>query len=190
MAYISFITTITIILFISYTCGQKCEQSSNVARFDCYPEKNVTQDNCLLRKCCWRPPSQQNRSRGFRDPNVPYCYYPSDFPTYKVTSNQATDFGQRIRILRSQTTYMPHDILDLTVDIIYETQQRLRIRIYDSTYRRYEVPLNVPSVEKKADTTDYDVVVKSDPFSILVTRKSNSMVLYVSMILILFLFSL
>jgi hypothetical protein len=72
---------------------------------------------------------------------------------------------------------MPHDILNLTVDLIYETQQRLRIRIYDSVYKRYEVPLQVPVVEKKADTTDYEVRFGQKPFAILVTRKSTGVTL-------------
>jgi hypothetical protein len=72
---------------------------------------------------------------------------------------------------------MPHDILNLTVDLIYETQQRFRIRIYDSVNKRYEVPLQVPVVEKKADMTDYEVVISSKPFAILVTRKSTGVTL-------------
>ena len=111
------------------------------------------------------------------DPSVPFCYYPSDFPNYEVTSNNATDFGQRIQIVKLQTIYMPHEILKLTVDLIYETQQRFRIRIYDPANKRYEVPIQVPVVEKKADTTDYNVVVNSKPFSIAVTRKSTGVTL-------------
>jgi hypothetical protein len=72
---------------------------------------------------------------------------------------------------------MPNDITNLTVDLIYETQQRFRIRIYDPVYKRYEVPLQVPVVEKKADMTDYDVVIKSKPFAIVVTRKSTGVTL-------------
>jgi hypothetical protein len=172
MVHLSFLTSIAAVLcFVTYTYTQQCDQSSDVARFDCYQEGNTTQDLCEARKCCWREPLQPSNT------TVPYCYYPSDFPTYTITSNQTTDFGQRIRILKSQTTYMPHDILDLTVDLIYETQQRFRIRIYDSLYKRYEVPLQVPVVENKADMTDYEVGVKSNPFSILVTRKSTGVIL-------------
>ncbi|CAF4568753.1 unnamed protein product [Rotaria sp. Silwood1] len=178
MACSLFVTSIAILLFVSYTYAQQCEQPSNVSRFDCHPENDPTIDKCLERKCCWKSPSQQSNSIGFRDLHVPSCYYPSDFPTYEVTSSSPTDFGQRIRILKTQTTYMPHDILDLTVDLIYETEQRFRIRIYDSIYVRYEVPLQVPVVEKKADTTDYDVAVKSKPFSLLVTRKSTGVILF------------
>jgi lysosomal alpha-glucosidase len=94
-----------------------------------------------------------------------------------VTSNVPTDFGQRIQIVKSQTIYIPNEILKLTVDLIYETQQRFRIRIYDPANKRYEVPLQVPVVENKADMTDYNVVVNSKPFSLVVTRKSTGVTL-------------
>jgi len=155
MAYFSFVISIVALSFTTYVYTQQCDQSSDVARFDCYPEDNPTQETCEARKCCWRSPVQQ---RSLRDQHIndsgnatiPFCYYPSDFLTYEVTSNETTDFGQRIHIVKSQTTYMPNDILNLTVDLIYETQQRFRIKIYDPTYKRYEVPLEVPAMEKKA----------------------------------------
>ncbi len=182
MVHLSFVTSFVLLCCMTYVYTQQCEQSLDVARFDCHPDDGQTQDRCEARKCCWRLPIQQlnfteKYRTGFRDVNVPYCYYPSDFPTYEITSNEPTDFGQRIRIVKSQTTYMPHDILDLTVDLIYETEQRFRIRIYDSVYKRYEVPLQVPVVEKKADMTDYEVKVSQKPFAILVTRKSTGVTL-------------
>ena len=116
---------------VTYLNAQQCDQPSDVARFDCLPQNNPTQEKCEARKCCWRAPLQQPNSTTITDPSTPLCYYPSDFPTYQVTSNQSTDFGQRFEIVKSQTTYMPNDILKLTVDLIYETQQRFRLRIYD-----------------------------------------------------------
>jgi hypothetical protein len=176
--HLSFATSIVVLLYFAtsvYT--QQCDQSSDVARFDCFPEANLSQQACEARKCCWRPTLQKLDLTNIGDQTVPLCYYPTDFPTYSVTSNQSTDFGQRFRIVKSQSTYMPHDILDLTVDLIYETQQRLRIKIYDSAYKRYEVPLPVLVVEKKAEMTDYDIVVKSSPFAIIVIRKSTGVIL-------------
>ncbi len=177
MMYLSFVKSILVLCFVTYAYSQQCDQSSDVARFDCYPEDNPTQDKCEARKCCWREPLQPSNLTGLRDPDVPNCYYPSDFPTYEVTSNETTDFGQRIQIVKSQTTYMPQDILNLVVDLIYESEQRFRIKIYDPAYKRFEVPLQVPVVEKKADMTDYEVVVKSKPFAIVVTRKSTGVTL-------------
>jgi hypothetical protein len=174
MAHLSLIV---ILFLLSYSSCQQCEQSSDVARFDCYPESGATQEKCLARNCCWREPIKKRTPSAFRDVNVPYCYYPKDFPTYTLQKSEQTDYGQRLRINKSQNTYMPHDIIDLTVDLIYETEQRLRIRIYDSIYARYEVPLQVPVVEKKANVTDFDVQISDKPFSILVTRKSTGVAL-------------
>ncbi|CAF1369879.1 unnamed protein product, partial [Rotaria sordida] len=175
MAYLSLIL---IFCLISYSYCQQCEQSSDVARFDCYPESGSTQDKCLERHCCWRTPLKQMNStiKYLNDVNIPYCYYPKDFPTYFVQTIQQTDFGQRIQINKSETTYMPNDITNLTVDLIYETEQRFRIRIYDSIYQRYEVPFQVPVIQKKVNITDYDVKINEQPFSILITRKSTGVI--------------
>jgi hypothetical protein len=178
MTRLSWMINLTILFLISYSNAQQCEQSLRVARFDCHPEKDPTKEKCLARNCCWKilvdqvnQTKKQSTTIGLTD--APFCYYPSDFPNYEVVSNQPTNFGQRIQITKSQTTYMPNDILNLTVDLIYETQQRFRMRIYDPNNERYEVPLQVPVVEKKAAVTDYKVVVSSNPFAILVTRQST-----------------
>ena len=177
MTYLSFFRSIAVLGFVICTYTQQCDHVSNLARFDCHPEDNPTTDKCETRKCCWRSPIRQFDLTDFRDLSVPYCYYPSDFPNYEIKSKETTDFGQRIRIVKTQTTYMPDDILDLTVDLFYETEQRFRIRIYDSVNKRYEVPLEVPVVEKKSKRTDYEVKISQKPFAILVTRKSTGVTL-------------
>jgi len=168
------VISIVVLCLTTYTYTQQCNQPSNVARFDCHPDDGATQERCEARKCCWKSPIQHSKSQNVNDITVPSCYYPTDFPNYEVTSNIPTDFGQRIEIVKSQTIYIPNEILKLTVDLIYETQQRFRIRIYDLADKRYEVPLQVPIVENKADMTDYNVVINSKPFSIVVTRKSTN----------------
>ena len=72
---------------------------------------------------------------------------------------------------------MPNDTQELTVDLIFETNQRFRIRIYQSTEERYQVPIPVPVVQTKANMTDYDVKVNENPFYIVVTRISTGVVL-------------
>jgi hypothetical protein len=177
MPYSSFVTYFTILFFVSYIYAQQCDQPLKTARFNCYPEDNPTQGKCEARQCCWRPSVKSSNSTGIHDPDVPDCYYPLDFPFYEVMSNEPTNFGQQIKLYKLQQTYWNHDISNLTVDLIYETQQRFRIKIYDSFYSRYQVPLPVPIVTKKADVTDYAVDVISKPFGILVTRKSTNVIL-------------
>ena len=174
MMHPSSMISIVMLCLVTYAYAQQCDQPSDVARFNCFPDINPSQQACEARKCCWRPPVQRTNLSGYNDePDVPYCYYSSDFPGYEVMSSATTDFGQRLQLFRSGTTYLPNDIHNLTVDLIFETQQRFRIKIYDSQFNRYQVPLPVPVVQKKVDMTDYDVVVQPKPFSLLITRKST-----------------
>ncbi|CAF1330547.1 unnamed protein product [Adineta ricciae] len=178
-----FVTSFIILCCVTCIYTQQCEQSVDLARFDCHPDDGASQERCEARKCCWRLPIQHTNStekhrKSFQDISVPLCYFPSDFPAYSIVSNEPTSFGKRVRIVKSQTTFMPNDILDLTVDLLYETQQRFRIRIYDTFNKRFEVPLDVPVVEKKADMIDYEVKLAQKPFAILVTRKSTGVTLF------------
>ncbi|CAF0799837.1 unnamed protein product [Didymodactylos carnosus] len=167
-----------LLFYISYVQSQTCDFSSDESRFDCFPESNVTADSCLNRGCCWRLPQNSSVKNSFLDIGVPYCYYPKNFSTYSLISKEATSFGLRLIINKTQKAYIPNEILELTVDLIYETSTRFRLRIYDSKVKRYEVPLNVPNVSTRVDNTDYDVGIKDIPFSIRVTRKSNGAVLF------------
>ncbi|CAM2722657.1 unnamed protein product [Rotaria socialis] len=164
------------LLFLWFSSAQQCDQPVTTARFDCYPEPSISQEKCLARNCCWNPTNQLLKARSANNSleiGVPLCYYPRDFPAYKMTSNESTAFGQRLIIVKQQSTYMPNEILNLTVDLFYETAQRFRLRIYDSTKERFEVPLEVPVVKTKVNVTDYEVSVSQAPFSILVKRKST-----------------
>lgn len=171
------VTNFALFCLVASVYSQQCDQSSDSARFDCFPDDGATQDKCVARGCCWRPALQPRNPRSLHDVNVPFCYYPSDYPSYEVMETEQTSFGQRLRLYRSTTTYLPNNIRNLTVDLIYETQQRFRFQIYDSFYRRYQVPIQVPKVEQKASVTDYDVAVNSKPFSLKVTRKSTGAIL-------------
>ena len=170
-------------LMCSYVVAQQCEQSVNAARFDCFPESGASQDKCVARGCCWHEPiKEKHRLRNGStivdgDVNIPYCYFPKDFPTYRVSMREPTDFGERIQLVKSQASYIPADFLNLTVDLIFESKERFRLRIYNSLDQQYQVPLPVPTVEKKAETTDYQVTVNENPFSLLVTRQSTGAIL-------------
>lgn len=167
---------VLVLFFICSAFAQQCDQPIITARFDCYPEPLASQDKCLARNCCWNPVNQLSKVRSTNNSlevNVPACYYPRDFPTYRVMTNETTTFGQRLIIVKEKSTYMPNEILNLTVDLYYETAQRFRLRIYDSTKKRFEVPMEVPVVRTKVNVTDYEVSINQAPFAILVKRKST-----------------
>lgn len=169
--------TYSILLFsISYTYGQRCNQTVQAARFNCHPENNPTEDACEQRGCCWQTTSSQLNLSAPNDPGVPPCYYSSDFASYEVNSSVVTDFGLRIFLQKSypNSTQVSQTILSLTVDLHFETQHRFRIQIYDSVYHRYQVPLNVPKDIKKVNETDYRVDFIKKPFALIVTRNSTN----------------
>ncbi|CAF5202430.1 unnamed protein product, partial [Rotaria magnacalcarata] len=98
--------------FIWFSSAQQCDQPVTTARFDCYPEPSISQEKCLARNCCWNPTNQLLKTRSINNSleiGVPLCYYPRDFPSYKMTSNESTAFGQRLTIVKQQSTYMPNE---------------------------------------------------------------------------------
>ncbi|CAF1106839.1 unnamed protein product [Rotaria sordida] len=172
------------LFFVESTFTQQCDQPLKTARFDCHPEPFISPEKCLARRCCWNPlvslttQPPKNHSINSIEENVPWCYYPRDFPTYQIKTNESTDFGQRLTIVKQQSIYKPNEILNLTVDLLYETAQRFRLRIYDSTKKRFEVPLQVPVIKTKVNVTDYEVSISQVPFAILVKRKSTGVTLF------------
>jgi hypothetical protein len=183
MAHFSVVKCTVMLFFVWSASARQCDQPVETARFNCHPEPFISPEKCLARSCCWKPAftlmteSPKNHSTNSLEENVPFCYYPRDFPSYQIKTNESTAFGQRLTIVKQQSTYMPNEILSLTVDLFYETAQRFRLRIYDSSNQRYEVPLQVPVVETKVNATDYEVSLSQAPFAIFVKRKSTGVTL-------------
>ncbi|XP_076075662.1 lysosomal alpha-glucosidase-like [Mytilus galloprovincialis] len=160
----------------------QCTNIRNEDRFDCDPEGAITQSNCEKRECCWRPVLRLtvNQSAGIVPPlNVPWCYYPSNYEGYKVNKVYNTKLGLNADLTRTTPSPYPEAIKDLTVEIRYETQSRLRIKIYDPATVRYEVPLNTPDVSQAVNDTLYTVSISkpTETFSVSVIRKDNSVAL-------------
>ena len=86
------------------------------------------------------------------------------------------------------STFRPNEILNLTVDLYFESDQILRVKIYDKNNARYEVPLNVNGGKfKKSINSDYYVSISNVPFAIKVFRKSTGNIMFVCLISILML---
>lgn len=141
-------------------------------RFDCYPERGaiVTQDMCNARNCCFIPVGAGRNG-------VPWCFYPPDFPSYRLVSVQPTPLGQKGALERQQATYYPGDIMNLQLEVSEETDTRLHVKITDPSSPRFEVPIPVPSASEKASSTQYEVLLSKEPFGLIVTRRSTGAVL-------------
>ena len=84
--------------------------------------------------------------------------------------------GASYHISKMASTFRPNEILNLTVDLFYDTEKRLRVQIYDTHKTRYEVPLDVDNSReklKKSANVDYYVNIIDEPFGIRVYRKST-----------------
>lgn len=105
----------------------KCLLVPENQRFDCYPEQSVvvTQELCESRGCCFIENSlPAGAKRG-----VPWCFYPPDFPSYTLESLNQTALGMVGLLVRREKAYYPRDIKMLRLDVEFETDTRLHIKV-------------------------------------------------------------
>ncbi|XP_018419368.1 PREDICTED: lysosomal alpha-glucosidase-like [Nanorana parkeri] len=165
--------TFCIFLMIWTVCrgenASKCSAAPN-NRFDCAPEKILNEEECEARGCCYI--SDDSLGTG-----QPACFFPPDYPNYKMTDFTETNYGYTAILSRMKHTFMPNDLMKLRMDVFFETQYRLRIIIKDAIQKRYEVPIETPQVTEKADPVQYDVQFTNESFGFRVSRKCNGNVL-------------
>lgn len=104
-------------------------------RFDCYPERGVvvTRELCEARNCCFIPATTSSPTRPPSGRNgIPWCFYPGDFPSYKLVSINDTSLGQKGTLVKEVKTYYPADILTLEVDVRHETDTRLHVKVSEN----------------------------------------------------------
>jgi lysosomal alpha-glucosidase len=162
---------------LNFTLPQ-CSIDREDERFDCFPEDGSNENDCLSRGCCWSPPK-----RGIDGIQSPYCYFPQNFPHYKVIPDKAIieSHGASYYLSKPVSTFRKNEVLDLVVDLFYDTEKRLRVLIYDRNKSRYEVPVDVDNnlgiKLKQSSNVDYYVNIVDEPFAIKVYRKSTESLL-------------
>ncbi|CAG0918269.1 unnamed protein product [Notodromas monacha] len=173
----------------------QCSDMPEQLRFDCYPEGSTSKASCERRGCCWLPDVKGDPAR---DPplNVPYCFYPALYPSYIVMNVSDAEYGKTLFLTRVYASGYPSDVPLLRVDVKFETDSRLRVkvrlglvailerqndgkyaRIYDPLKKRYEVPWpQVPDVRTAAKNPLYEFDYSFRPFGFRVIRKDNGQV--------------
>ncbi|CAL4155464.1 unnamed protein product, partial [Meganyctiphanes norvegica] len=139
-----------------------CEDVPLSERFDCMPQDG-TADDCAARGCCWEtlkevPPRERPYPGRQVHPkpvdsgaplNVPYCYYPHNYQGYFFTNFTETDYGLVGYMQRNKPASPYHqDVLILRMDVYFETETRIRVRITDPLNSRWESPLPVVPLMK------------------------------------------
>lgn len=113
--------------WLGATPPPKCLLVPESHRFDCYPERRmvVTQELCESRGCCFiQTPTPAEGKQG-----VPWCFYPPDFPSYTLESLNQTALGMAGLLVRREKAYYPRDIEKLRLDVEFETDTRLHIKV-------------------------------------------------------------
>ncbi|XP_003786123.1 lysosomal alpha-glucosidase [Otolemur garnettii] len=151
----------------------QCDVPPN-SRFDCAPDKAITQEKCNARGCCYIPTKQNPQGTRM---GQPWCFFPSNYPSYKLENLSSSEMGYTATLTRSSPTFFPKDVLTLRLDVRMETESRLHFTIKDPAKRRYEVPLATPRVHSQVPSRIYSIEFSEEPFGIVVRRKLDGRVL-------------
>ncbi|XP_047400165.1 lysosomal alpha-glucosidase isoform X2 [Sciurus carolinensis] len=144
------------------------------SRFDCAPDKALTQQECEARGCCYVPASRGPRATLM---GQPWCFFPVGYPSYRMENLSTSEAGYTATLTRATPTFFPRDVLTLRLDVLMETDSRLHFTIKDPANKRYEVPLEVPRAHGQARSPLYSVEFSEEPFGVVVRRKLDGRVL-------------
>ena len=124
-------TFLMLVLWTSFRLGkfqQQCENIPNELRFDCDPEGDASQENCLNRGCCWRKPSISFEA-GEVPLDTPYCFYPTNYG-YEVVDKQHTQTGYALKLTRrGHLGPYGKDVINLTMEVLFEGENRLHFKV-------------------------------------------------------------
>lgn len=111
----------------------QCRNVKEKDRYDCYPEDGASSDKCEARGCCWLPrKSKSNKKRKLMDGtplDVPYCFYPNNFQSYKYVNMTDTPYGVVAYLKRSFRSPYPNDLETIKMTVRYETETRLHVKV-------------------------------------------------------------
>lgn len=102
----------------------QCDISPS-SRFDCAPDRGVSQAECEARGCCYVPAEQVPLM------GQPWCFFPSSYPSYRLENLSSTDTGYTATLTRAGPTFFPKDVLTLRLDVLMETESRLHFTVGD-----------------------------------------------------------
>ncbi|CAG9821832.1 unnamed protein product [Phaedon cochleariae] len=127
-----------------------CKILEDSEKFDCYPDDGANSETCEARGCCWSPTkSQMPTTSNVGVPlNVPYCFYPNNYNTYKYINISETHFGLEAFLKRDYQSGYPDDVEILKMVVQYDSETRLHIKVLDPKTPRFESPYpEVPIVD-------------------------------------------
>ncbi|EIW74552.1 glycoside hydrolase family 31 protein [Coniophora puteana RWD-64-598 SS2] len=113
--------------------------------------------------------------------NASYSYNVTSCPGYTLQELKQTDTGltAQLDLAGEACNAFGNDIQNLTIQVTYETQQRLHVKIFDAAQQQYTIPSSVvpvPDPPTTSYTNSSDLVFNYDtsPFAFWITRRSDS----------------
>ncbi|XP_012576239.1 PREDICTED: maltase-glucoamylase, intestinal [Condylura cristata] len=173
-----FITTIPLIVLSAQNnsgTDAECSGIPEAERINCIPEKTPTKDVCLQRGCSWQP-----QGSAF----VPSCFYTKDHGYYVEGALNNANAGKPDSRKQEPTSPYGNDVSNVLLTAEYQTANRFHFKLTDPQQKRYEVPHEhvKPFQGNAPSSTNYEVQVSQQQFSIKVIRKKSGRVLFDSSI--------
>lgn len=161
---------------LSVVSGQTCSLPGEL-REDC-GYVGITQGQCEAKGCCWSPTSGGS--------NFPWCFFPEvvDCGEYSATDVKQTPTGivATLELVNEGCEYYGQDLPLLTLQVDYETDDRLHVKIFDAQKPRYEVPESVfprpAATQSHEKTSNFRFGFVSKPFGFYVSRADTGDILF------------
>mmetsp|Transcript_34373 Transcript_34373/g.75764 ORF Transcript_34373/g.75764 Transcript_34373/m.75764 type:complete len:898 (+) Transcript_34373:22-2715(+) len=146
------------------SCAADCAVD-NTSKTDC-GYSGVTQSSCESKGCCWAEVD---------DYTTPWCFYSTTEYSLSGLQETSTGFSGTLSLLSGSPTYGA-DIQTLSLDIVFETEDIVRVKITDASKARWEVPESVlprPHATSRPSLLSYKFTYTASPFSFEIVRLSD-----------------
>lgn len=117
----------------------QCSAISDEMRFDCYPETDASEENCMIRKCCWNSHNHNEQKPNHFKINapaidtsigLPYCFYPEKYMNYHVSNITETLHGMVAYMEKQFPSSYPGDVNVVAINVKYLSKDSLQIKVF------------------------------------------------------------
>ncbi|XP_050176741.1 maltase-glucoamylase-like [Myiozetetes cayanensis] len=147
-------------------------------RFDCHPNPGASRESCESLGCVWNESTSTS--------GVPFCHYPGPGSGYRAIDVRYGPDGVTADVTcdgcgPGAAAGVTEPVGTLRVEATFHTDHLLQFKIFDTSRRRYEVPvpLTLPAApEASMEGRLYDVTIQDEPFGVQVRRRSSGTVIW------------
>lgn len=150
--------------------SDSCDKFEDADKFDCLPRGEVNEKECQARGCCYANSPAKN---------VPFCFYPRGYNSYKYISINKTDRAIIATLTQQFKSPYPKDLPKLVLTAEFVSDEILTVTITDEKNSRYRIPFpELPSPSKAFSDSLYEFVLNTDSIGFKVIRKSTNTIIF------------